>query len=63
MKKKWTLGIGKWIFKIKKWILKVYFLKKAVISREKRRFISIDSLKSLDLMKCLEEVQLWNFLS
>ncbi len=29
---------------------------------EKRRFISIDFLKSLALMRCLEEVRLWNFL-
>ena len=29
----------------------------------KRRFISIDFLRSLALMRCLEEVQLWNFLS
>mgnify|MGYP004462432309 CR=1 FL=1 len=30
---------------------------------EKRRFISIDFLRSLALMRCLEEVRLWNFLS
>lgn len=36
---------------------------KVATSQQKRRFISIDSLKSLILMRCLEEVQLWNFLS
>ena len=30
---------------------------------EKRRFISIDFLRSLALMRCLEEVRLWNLLS
>ena len=29
----------------------------------KRRFIFLDFLKDLVLMRCLEEVQLWNFLS
>ena len=29
----------------------------------KRRFTFIDSLRSLALMRCLEEVQLWNFLN
>ena len=29
----------------------------------KQRFISIGSLKNLALMRCLEEVQLWRFLS
>ena len=63
MKKKWIWEMRKWILRMKKWTLKACFPKKAVISQYKRRFIFIDSLKSLALMRCLEEVQLWNFSS
>ena len=54
---------GKVDIRDKKVDIEVYFSKKVVISRQKRRFISIDFLRSLALMRCLEEVQLWSFLS
>lgn len=37
--------------------------KESDFTDQKRKFIFIDFLRNLDLMKYLEEVQLWNFLN